>query len=225
MGPPLGTAHAEAQGLRLRGPLPSRSSSSVQPHTHTPRPLASRQVPLWVESQKHRMSEIEKARVLSGTPPHPLNAHLSLRTFWISDRPLCKHVHWTLGKCRPFIQSQDEQLSSSLQIESEPSSRQHAPRGMKQKESHCDHKWPVLLLRLLPERVTVSQRFCSQLPTGGAVQRRTTGPRAVCPSEDMQVTLTSIVQEETLEKSKMLSAFAGSLTWVPALILYTDLPK
>lgn len=35
MGPPLGTAHAEARGLRLRGPLPSRSSSSTQPHTHT----------------------------------------------------------------------------------------------------------------------------------------------------------------------------------------------
>lgn len=147
--------------------------------THTPRPLTSRQVPLWVESQKHRMSEIEKARVLSGTPPHPLNAHLSLRTFWISDRPLCKQVHWTLGKCRTFIQSQDEQLSDSLQIESKPSSRQHPPLGMKQiliingRLCYCGYF----------QTGSPFHSVCSQLPIGGAVQRRTTRPRVVCPSE------------------------------------------
>lgn len=102
MGPPLSMAHAEVPCPRgqapiwpqIAGPLPLRSSSSTHPHTHThTQAISLTPDPLWVKSQKHRISVVEKAQVLSGTLSHPLKTHVSLRTFWTSDLPSCQDRH------------------------------------------------------------------------------------------------------------------------------------
>ena len=106
--PPLNTAHAEVPCPRgqapiwpqIAGPLPSRSSSSTHPHTHI-QATHTHTRPLWVKSQKHGMSEVEKAQVLSETRPtlsthsqtRPPLLESSLRTFWTSDFPSCQHRH------------------------------------------------------------------------------------------------------------------------------------